>query len=204
MNYGTSILLGTPAGRSRFRGGNAAPDANTVGGVFGNQSRGGGIFSGVGEYFTSESTAQGIGEYFSADARARGLGAIQNSHPWGEYSDDTKSLQATLNSMLKSQGLCQISTDGKLGPATCGAAKAMNPEWVPSTCQGFTTPTKCAPGTPAPSPGPAPAPPPTTPAAPLPSAPGGSMFAGKGLLIAGVAAVGVGAFLLARKKRRRR
>lgn len=221
MNYGARTLRGSAANRARYRGGNAAPDADTMGGVFGNQSRGGGIFSGVGEYFSAE-TPTGLGEYFSAGEPRRigrrGMGVTETlpevvivgnapaAMPWREYSAETARIQGLVNPKLAAGGYCtRVDTDGKLGPATCGALDAVWPEMVPGTCKEFTPPKKtgCAGGS---SPSPAPSPSPSPSPAPTPTGPGvkKSALAGQGLLIAGVLAVGVGAFMFARKRRNKR
>lgn len=66
------------------------------------------------------------------------------SYPWGVYSDATAALQKSTNVSLKQFGYCPISTDGKLGPATCGARLALKSDIPgmtnPSTCQKFTAP----------------------------------------------------------------
>lgn len=70
--------------------------------------------------------------------------------PWGQYSDATKNLQQAINTFLATQGCGAIGVDGKLGAATCGAAKKAvdlgGPESVigpPSTCKSFGPPPTC-------------------------------------------------------------
>jgi hypothetical protein len=64
--------------------------------------------------------------------------------PWKAYSSATEQLQYSLNQKLAHDGLCTISTDGKLGPGTCGAAQHYGAS--PPTCQSFTAPKQCAGG----------------------------------------------------------
>ena len=83
-----------------------------------------------------------------------GIGAALGedpSYPWREYSADTKALQQVTNDALKAHGYEPISDDGKLGPGTCGAIRAMcayvdGPCEAPPTCQSFTPPTKAGGG----------------------------------------------------------
>lgn len=73
------------------------------------------------------------------------------SYPWREYSADTKALQQATNEALVAHGYAPLTADGKLGPATCGAIRAMC-EYVgpgceaPGTCQDFTPPVKAGGG----------------------------------------------------------
>ncbi len=76
---------------------------NTDEGIFGAGGNGGGVFS----------TALGSS-----------LGATA-SYPYGAYSEDTKSLQASANAILPSIGQSTIEEDGILGPLTCAAIKAI-------------------------------------------------------------------------------
>jgi len=70
------------------------------------------------------------------------------NYPWMAYSADTKKLQSDVNVELKNRGYCTLTTDGKLGPATCGAVKQMIQEAgasdvsPPETCKSFTAPRK--------------------------------------------------------------
>lgn len=71
------------------------------------------------------------------------------SYPWLAYSDATKALQIATNAALSAAGYCPIATDGKLGPATCGARNALTADdktgaiWSnPPTCSSFTSPKK--------------------------------------------------------------
>lgn len=208
MNYGARILMGSPRGRARFRGGNAAPDAATMGAIFGNQSRGGGIFSqGVGEYFTSG--LSGIGEYFESTPRPMsGFGADTPSSPmpWKEYSAETARVQGLLNPKLKASGYCPVDVDGKLGPATCGGLNEVWPEMLPGTCQSMTPPSKgpCGGSTPSPSPSPGPSPGPAPAPAPSPAPTTAKMSGENAILLLGLGVVAGGAFLFFKKKRRRR
>lgn len=66
------------------------------------------------------------------------------------YSAQTKLRQDTINVFLVKHGYCPIIADGKLGPATCGAALAPalleDPDFMasgafaPTTCQDATSP----------------------------------------------------------------
>jgi hypothetical protein len=46
----------------------------------------------------------------------------QVNFPYGKYSAQTLQLQNTLNKILIQKRFCPLVADGKLGPATCGAA----------------------------------------------------------------------------------
>lgn len=87
-------------------------------------------------------------------------------YPWKVYSSETVALQTQLNEKLKALGFCPIGTDGKLGPATCGAADAVWPQMKPKTCVSMTAPKKppCVAAR-APKPTPEPTPTPTVVAA---------------------------------------
>jgi hypothetical protein len=86
------------------------------------------------------------------DGNIAGLGAT-GSYPWGTYSADTLALQKSTNVALKDAAYCPIATDGKLGPATCGArlqltaVNAGNAVFAaPDTCQSFKYPTLASKG----------------------------------------------------------
>jgi hypothetical protein len=103
---------------------------------------------------------RGLGAGVLATGSLGSLGALTPNYPWMQYSADTKTLQELTNEALKAQGYCPIKVDGKLGPATCGALKAVTivgvPVGYPSTCKTFTPPTPGCTGTsttPAPQPG---------------------------------------------------
>lgn len=66
-------------------------------------------------------------------------------YPWNVKSGNTASLQRQINVRLLEQGYCPVIADGILGPLTCGAARAVGIS-VPSTCSGFTEPTRCGGG----------------------------------------------------------
>ncbi len=75
-----------------------------------------------------------------------GLGGDPD-YPWREYSSDTKALQEQTNEALLANGYAPITADGKLGPATCGAVRAMcatlsPPCDAPGSCQSFTAPSR--------------------------------------------------------------
>jgi LPXTG-motif cell wall-anchored protein len=172
-----------------------------MGGVFGNQSRGGGIFSNsLGEYFSS-----GVGEYFEAGARPVAMGASASDAflPWKEYSAETLAAQRSLNQGLKADGYCPIDEDGKLGAATCGAARQQWGGGGIENCQAYTAPVKCPGGAP-----PASSSPPAATTAPSSSTPQvvtkAGMSSGTMMLAAGLGVVAIGAFLVAKKKKRRR
>lgn len=57
------------------------------------------------------------------DENISGLGYSVSNLPWHSYSPDTLNLQQDLNKALKDLGQPSISEDGKLGDATCSAAK---------------------------------------------------------------------------------
>lgn len=180
-NYGRDVLLGSPENRRRFTGGMAAPDVATRGGIFGPQGYGGGIFDGsLGE---TESGTR------SADV------------PWGEYDKDTEILQNQINALLQRYGFCPIAVDGELGPATCGAIKALREKGeiivAPATCQSTKAPSRepCGVARKAPAP--------TTTEPPPPRRAG--VGSGGGMLLLGgfVLAMGAGAFILTKRRRRR-
>ena len=91
---------------------------------------------------------QGLGGGILSAGPTGSLGAVTASYPWRSYSADTVALQKAMNEALKAHGYCPVDPDGKLGPATCGAVKAMldltgqTDQSPPSTCQSFTAPTK--------------------------------------------------------------
>lgn len=127
-------------------------DVNTRGGVFGSQGYGGGIFAGM----------NGLGSYEQAAAGVRGLGAVWR----GKTKDQAVvELQGQLNRFLDKCGYKGISTDGIVGPATCGAVaflssphaescdrsmvtSSLTGELITSLCEGYTMPTKKGSSTP--------------------------------------------------------
>lgn len=76
-------------------------------------------------------------------------------YPWKTYSDKTRDLQRQINTGLAAHDYCLISTDGKLGGATCGAASLLfdlggtTMVSVPAACgqrqSEWKTPRKCCP-----------------------------------------------------------
>lgn len=115
-------------------------------GVFKPGGYGGGVFdgdiSGLGS-IGARRALKGIG--------MRGLGEDSVSYPWKVFSEQTKALQQSTNSLLAQAALCPVTVDGKLGAGTCGARKYLNENKdrfftgvasiaYPSTCQSFTTP----------------------------------------------------------------
>jgi hypothetical protein len=139
-----------------------------------------------------------VSQYCGGTAAKTATGA----YPWGTYSAETLRIQKETNTALALKGFCPIVADGKLGPATCGARKALSDLGlsfpVPSTCQKFTAPTKppCPGGAPGPvfEPGKG-----ITTASMLPGAgPDWTMIAAFG--VGAVAVLGIGYFLLTRKE----
>lgn len=71
-------------------------------------------------------------------------------YPYGMYSAQTKLRQDTINVFLIKHGFCPIIADGKLGPATCGAALSpallqdadfiKSGAFAPTTCQDAVSP----------------------------------------------------------------
>jgi hypothetical protein len=59
---------------------------------------------------------------------------------------DTLALQQILNPLMIANGYVPLTTDGKLGKKTCGAAKQLMPDAVPTECAsiGYTPPGKPA------------------------------------------------------------
>ena len=81
-----------------------------------------------------------------ATAAQQQSAAGSGSYPWGVYSADTLALQKITNVSLRQYGYCPITEDGKLGKGTCGARLALKSDIPgmsnPSTCQGFTAPSR--------------------------------------------------------------
>jgi hypothetical protein len=182
MNYGREVLLGSERNRRRFTGGMATPDIATRGGIFGAQGYGGGIFDGS------------LGQ-----ADETSTGTRHEEFPWGVSSSETRELQGYINEILKAEGYCPIEQDGELGPATCGAiaeiATFEGEISVPPSCNGHQM---RRPGKP-PCGSPKPLEPFVAPRR-ASAAAGGSkmMFVGGAVL-----AVGLGAFFLTKKRRRK-
>ncbi len=127
------------------------------------------------------------------------LGASSDDFPWKEYSSQTKELQAVANKILAKDGFCQISTDGKLGPATCGAVRYADIGMMPENCQGETAPRRppCGGGV-----APAPPGPPGLPPEPEGyKAPGGGFAMGDALWVVGGLAVAGGALWWAKSRK---
>ncbi len=144
-------------------------------------------------------TSNGILSGNSLQVPASGLGA-DPTYPWGEYSADTAALQREVNDALKSNGDAAIDADGKLGPKTCGAIKAMcgtvsSPCSAPATCKTFTSPSKLGGGSSSPTTMPGSS---TTHAAMLGGGPNWLLIGGA------VAAVAVGGALLFKASKGRR
>jgi hypothetical protein len=111
----------------RYMAGQEAILFDTGRGIFKPGGYGGGIFDGNLSGITAVS---GLGV----------LGQATGEYPWGAYSEATKALQEKTNAELSAKGYCPLVVDGKLGPRTCGAARAMFTQY-PNTCQKFTAPT---------------------------------------------------------------
>ncbi len=179
-------------------------------GIFRPGGYGGGVFDG------NLSGAPALGQ---RKARSlRGLGDFSHpspdpvndpaNFPYGQYSAQTMQMQNALNSKLIANGFCPLIADGKLGPATCGAAQTiggLSPGsavlW-PSTCQDFTAPKLSSGGCGTGPSAPTPVKSPTTAASPAVSLPMVSSTTKKvlGFVAGGLAAVGVVYYV---KKRRR-
>lgn len=86
---------------------------NTGEGVFRPGGYGGGVFDG---------NISGLGS-IGARPTPKALGEDADAMPWKTRADRTLELQSTINAYLLSMGMCPIGVDGKLGGATCGAAK---------------------------------------------------------------------------------
>jgi hypothetical protein len=119
-----------------------AHDVNVGEGIFRPGGYGGGVFDG------NLAGAPALGKRAPHHRGVRGMGdaaSDADNYPYGKYSAQTKQFQDKLNVELLKNGLCPIVADGKLGPASCGAATTIG--WgidspPPSTCQDFKTPTK--------------------------------------------------------------
>lgn len=185
MNYGREVLLGNAAERAMFTGGLATPDVATRGGVFGPQGYGGGIFDG--------STA--------LSGTRSGLGVDDSRMPWKEYSEYTGDVQGQLNARLHDAGYCPIPVDGYLGPVTCGAALEVAPDLHSTSCQSHKPPRLRTDGCPGSPKGSQPGKPDTEIAPPGPST-GNLFWIGAG--VAALGALGVGGYVLWKKRRRRR
>jgi hypothetical protein len=73
-------------------------------------------------------------------------------YPWMTYSVATQSAQEDMNASLQASGYCPISTDGILGPATCGAANYLSLPMPTCSGQSATAPQLSANGCAAPTP----------------------------------------------------
>lgn len=181
MNYGRAITLMDEEGR--VSGG--MEDVNPQGGVFGPGGFGGGIFD------------QSLG--------LAGLGSVKDPSggTWHNATSDPAvvAAQNDINVALKQVGYNPIPVDGILGPAVCGAYELFRTDaalrdkvsddvynklqaYYVGPCEALTLPTKAS------GPGPG---------------PGGGGGGGMGdmntiFMVVGVAALGLGAYLLARKK----
>lgn len=113
------------------------------------QSQFGGNFGNCTSYYNEPGVNACVAKFCNKDQPA-------TNYPWGVYSAQTKTLQDQLNQKLSTPnlpdapyGYMPINADGKVGPATCGAAQAVWPEMEPTSCAGhsITKPTpKPAPG----------------------------------------------------------
>jgi hypothetical protein len=133
----------------------------------------------------------------------RGTGAADSSFlPWKEYSAETLAAQRALNKGLKADGYCPIDEDGKLGAATCGAARQQWGGGGIENCQAYTAPVKCPGGAPPPSNSPPPSPVAPSPVSPpLPASMSGDNMWLLGGAVAAAAAVGLAFFMKKKKKR---
>lgn len=141
---------------------------------------------------------------------ATGIGHVGLGVTYSFPESTTRAAQTEYNAWAKKHGYCPIGTDGKLGPATCGALRVYRdesgfggatviPGGVPGECKSFTTPRKqpCTSAAPAPSPLPA------APALPPPKIRRGMSSEMKAVLIGGgLAALGVGGYYVWRKVKR--
>ncbi len=113
-------------------------------GIFRPGGYGGGVFDGnlAGAPALGHRSARALGDVTpTAEDSA--------NYPYGKYSAQTKQLQDKININLIAGGFCPIIADGKLGPATCGAAVIAGPAGLtpmPSTCQDIKTVTSAAKG----------------------------------------------------------
>jgi hypothetical protein len=97
--------------------------------------------------------------------------ASAEEYPWRAYSTSTVRLQGIINEGLEQAGYDPIQVDGKIGPATCGAADAVYDflgQELPEVCYAhrseWIAPTRTgAAPVPVPVPAPAPAPAPVCP-----------------------------------------
>jgi hypothetical protein len=123
--------------------------------------------------------------------------ASSDEFPWGTSSAKTRELQGLINQILQAEGYCPIVADGKLGPGTCGAIAEIatfEDVFVPDSCSGHQM---RRPGKP-PCGG---AQKPLEPFVPPRRASAG----GSNMMLVGgaVLAVGLGAFFLTKKRRRK-
>lgn len=137
----------------------------------------------------------------ASPSRLRGMGDVASdvtNFPFGKYSAQTLVIQNQLNEKLIQNGFCPIIADGKLGPATCGAALVIGGlqpgEMIlaPSTCSDFKQPndasTGCGTGPSAPA-----QPPSASPTGPSSAAPASQSAGSSGHALA----IGVGVGILA-------
>lgn len=121
------------------------------------QSQFGGVLSNCNSYYNAPGIQACRDQFCPKDQPA-------TTYPWGVVSTETKNLQEQLNTKLAQSdppkapnGYNPINDDGKLGPATCGAAQVVWPEMEPQQCAGHevTLPTpKTTPGNQPPPPPP--------------------------------------------------
>lgn len=129
-------------------------------------------------------------------------------YPWNSYSSYTLTLQKNINKAFEDKGsVCRVTEDGKLGPLTCGAARATG-QIAPRSCKEYATACPAvveaiaaqqeeppaAPPPPTPTPPPPPPPPPAEP--PKKGMTTASMLATGGIL----AAIAVGGYAYAKSK----
>lgn len=171
-------------------------------GVFRPGGYGGGVFDG---------NISGLGSIGQRTAPRKAIGADDDDMPWRVKTNTTIELQSTVNALLLGMGMCPIEVDGKLGGATCGAAKyvlqqkggsAAISEEMPTACNThqaeWVAPRKntgnCGGGVPAPSP--------NTSSLPSPVLQSGMSSSSKralGFALGG--ALAIGAVVMLRKKR---
>ncbi len=124
--------------------GNDQSRYNVGDGIFRPGGYGGGVFDG---------NLAGAPSLGSASARTLGDAASDASNfPYGMYSAQTKQIQDQLNQKLTTNGFCPLIADGKLGPATCGAAVVIGgltpgpTILAPATCTDFKQPSQASAG----------------------------------------------------------
>lgn len=148
--YGGGIFDGNIAGLGDFSDWITNPWGSAAAAAVGPSDSGGGDAGASAGQQAADTIAGGSAGQSAGTAAAQAVVAASagspGSYPWGVYSAATLALQKSTNVALKQYGYCPILEDGKLGKGTCGARLALKSDIPgmtnPSTCQGFTAPSR--------------------------------------------------------------